>query len=171
MTATQETRQATVFEFSEGVEPWSSIDDTVMGGRSGSRMWIEDRRAVFSGDVSLANGGGFASIRSRPADRNLSGYRGVALRVRGDGKSYGLRIKTDWSFDGVNYQAPLEPGEGEWVELRIPFDEFLPVFRGRAVHGHPPLDPGSIKSFGLIVSGRQSGSFRLELDWIRAYGD
>jgi monofunctional biosynthetic peptidoglycan transglycosylase len=159
----------TVFDFSAGAEPWRNIDDTVMGGRSASEMRIEKGRAVFAGNVSLANGGGFASVRSLPSDHDLAGHHGVMIRVRGDGKTYGLRIKTDRGFDGVSYQAPLAPGDGEWKVVRIPFDEFQPVFRGRPVPGHPALDPASIKSFGLIISGKQEGPFRIEIDRITAY--
>ena len=157
-----------VFDFSPGDAPWRSIDDTVMGGRSSSMMRIEEAQAVFSGTVSPENGGGFASVRSRPADHDLSGFRGVVIRVRGDGKIYGLRIKTDRGFDGVNYQASLASGEN-WEEIAISFDEFQPVFRGRLVPGHPALDSASIKSFGLIISREQYGPFRLEIDWIKAY--
>ena len=161
----------TVFDFSAGDEAWRSIDDTVMGGRSASEMRIEEGRAVFAGNVSLENGGGFASVRSRPDDHDLSSYRGVLIRVRGDGKAYGLRIRTDRGFDGVNYQAPLVTGDGEWEVIQITFDDFQPVFRGQPVPGHAALNPASIKSFGLIISRKQEGLFRLEIDWIRAYAE
>lgn len=157
----------TVFDFLPGDAPWRSIDDTVMGGRSSSEMRVENGTAVFTGNVSPEDGGGFASVRSQPSDHDLTGFRGVVIRVRGDGKVYGLRIKTDSGFDGVNYQASFAAGE-QWEGIEIAFDEFKPVFRGRPVPGHPALDPASIKSFGLIISRKQYGPFRLEVDWIRA---
>lgn len=46
---------------------------------------------------------------------------------------------------------------------------FRPVFRGRPVAGHPPLDPATIKTFGLIIAGRQEGPFCLELESIAGY--
>jgi monofunctional biosynthetic peptidoglycan transglycosylase len=160
-----------VFDFSSGDEPWRNIDDTVMGGRSASGMRIEEGRGVFAGNVSLENNGGFASVRSIPADHDLSGRRGVVIRFRGDGKIYGLRIKTDRRYDGVSYQAEIATVDGEWREIRLPFNEFRPIFRGRTVPGYAALDPASIKSFGLMISRKQEGPFRLEIDWIRAYGE
>lgn len=158
-----------VFDFAAGDRPWPNVDDTVMGGRSASEMRIEDGRAIFTGNVSLERGGGFASVRARPGEHDLSGYGGLLLRVRGDGKTYGLRLKTDRGFDGVNYQAPLPTAAGEWQVVPIAFDAFRPVFRGRLVPDHPALDPASIKSFGLIIADKQAGPFRLEIDWIRAH--
>ncbi len=151
-----------IVDFSEHDSGWPSIDDTVMGGVSASRMDIIDGVAVFSGTVSFENNGGFASVRSRPSPRDLSEFRGVVLTVRGDGRRYGFRLRTDASFDGVSYQARLEPPAGEWVDVTIPFADFVPVFRGRRVEGHPPLDPSRVATMGFMIS-RQEGPFRLEI--------
>lgn len=163
--------ETAVFDFGSAAEVWPNIDDPVMGGLSRSTMSIDGGSAVFAGVVSLENNGGFASLRSRSAEHDLQGFEGVVLRVFGDGKTYGVRLRTDAAFDGVSYQAPLATEAGRWSEVRLPFRIFRPVFRGREVLGHPALDPGAIKTFGLIIAGRQEGPFRLEIDWIKAYRD
>lgn len=161
----------TIFDFREDFDPWRSIDDGVMGGLSQSSMTPEEGRARFEGIVSLQNDGGFASVRSRPETHDLSAFDGIALRVRGDGKTYAIRLRTSAAFDGVSYQTTARTVAGEWAELRLPFSEFRPVFRGREVAGSPILDPAEIKTFGLLIAERQAGAFRLELEWIRAYAD
>ena len=98
-------------------EAWPNIDDPVMGGRSRSRMSLEDGVAVFAGAVSLENNGGFASVRSRPAEHPLAGFEGVALRVRGDGKTYKMRLRATETFDGVSYQASFATQPGRWIEI------------------------------------------------------
>ena len=169
--------QAIVFDFGTAAEPWPNIDDPVMGGRSRSSMRIEGGVAVFEGLVSLENNGGFASLRSRPAEHDLSGFDGIALRILGDGKTYGVRLRTDSvapearernTADGVSYQAKLAT-EARWAEVELPFVAFEPVFRGQLVRDYPALDPGTIKTFGLIITDQQEGPFRLEIDWIKAY--
>jgi hypothetical protein len=130
-------------------------------------MTLGDGHAIFSGAVSFENNGGFASVRSRPVVYDLSAFGGLVLRVRGDGKRYFFRLKTDTSFDGVSYQVEITPPAGEWAEFALPFNEFVPVYRGRIVPDHPPLDPSRIASFGLLIS-RQEGPFRLDIEAIRA---
>jgi len=159
----------TLFDFSAESQPWPSIDDVVMGGRSSSAMEIEKGMAVFAGEVSLADGGGFASVRSLARPHDLSAYSGILLRVRGDGKRYGLRLRTDRRFDGVNYQAFFGTRPGICEEIRLPFEAFRPVLRGRTLQDWPELDRSAVQTFGLIIAGRQEGPFRLEIDWIRAY--
>ena len=161
--------ETVVFDFGADAEPWPNIDDPVMGGLSRSTMNLAAGVAMFEGVVSLENGGGFASLRSRLAEHDLRGHDGVVLRIKGDGKTYGIRLRTDAAFEGVSYQTKVATEAGRWAEARVPFTAFKPVFRGRQVRGYPALDPGAIRTFGLIIADRQEGPFRLEIDWIKAY--
>jgi monofunctional biosynthetic peptidoglycan transglycosylase len=158
-----------IVDFTAGAPAWRRVDDVVMGGRSSSGMVVEGGVGVFRGVVSLEGGGGFASVRSAPEPHDLSAFDGLVVRVRGDGKRYRFRLRTSRSFDGVSFQAPLEPGAGAWQEVATPFSAFEPVFRGRRVLEHPPLDPGQVQTFGLLIADRQAGPFRLEVAWIAGY--
>ena len=152
------------------VEAWSAIDDVVMGGRSSSELRVSGTgSAFFAGTVALEHGGGFASIRSPDAPRALDGRRGLRLHCRGDGQRYKLRVRTSTAFDGIVYQAPFPAPAGVWSTAELPFESFVPVFRGRSVPGMPPLGADAIVSFGLLISDGQAGSFRLELAWITAF--
>lgn len=64
---------------------WEIMTDEVMGGISQSQMFISSNKAaVFHGEVSLENYGGFASIRTRPQEYQLDGFAGISLRVNKD---------------------------------------------------------------------------------------
>ena len=167
----REKNEPVIFDFRQGtdLELWDNVDDVVMGGVSRSTMRFEDGRAVFAGTVSLEDRGGFASVRSRPKDHDLSEYDGIAVRVRGDGKRYNVRLRTTRSFDDVSYRAEVEPQEGRWTELKLPFAIFEPTYRGREMPDYGDLDPGEIKMFGLLISGKQQGPFRLEIEWVKGY--
>jgi monofunctional biosynthetic peptidoglycan transglycosylase len=158
----------TIFDFPRGDELWQSINDGVMGGvSSGVMVRSGSGHASFRGTVSFDNNGGFSSVRSAAVVYDLSGYDGLAVRVRGDGKRYGFRLKTDASFDGVSYQVPISPPAGEWTDVWLPFADFEPIFRGRRVDGHPALDTSRITTFGLMIS-RQEGPFQIDVASIQA---
>jgi NADH dehydrogenase [ubiquinone] 1 alpha subcomplex assembly factor 1 len=160
-----------LFDFSdpEITELFQPIGDQVMGGISVGRMGQGSGFAVFTGEVSLENFGGFASVRSFPGNYDLSAFEGVELEVRGDGKTYKFSLTTDPRFDSVVYRAVFTLLPGGWSVVRIPFTEFKPMFRGNVVSGAPPLDPARIVTFGFLVSDRQEGNFRLEIRSISAY--
>jgi len=156
------------FALAQACAGWTSIDDVVMGGRSGSRVECTQAGTLrFHGGVSLENNGGFASVRSPAVTAKLDGHSGLRLRLKGDGKSYKLNLRTDLGFDGTQYQASF-PTTGAWQEIDLPFGAFVPRFRGRAVEA-PPLAPERIASVGLLISDRQTGPFVLDVAWIEAY--
>ena len=149
---------------------WSSINDTVMGGVSSSAVeQATESTALFKGIVSLENNGGFASIRCRPQPIDLGDYQGIRIRVKGDGKRYQFRIRTDNRFDGPNYQTTFETTPGEWMIHQLPFTDFIATYRGSRLDDHPPIDPAKIQSFGFMIADKQDGPFALKVDWIGAY--
>lgn len=149
------------------VERWAPIDDVVMGGVSRSRFEHTPHGAAFTGVVSLENGGGFASVRSRPDRWPSADAHALRLHVRGDGRRYKLTARTDAGFDGVQYQCPFDTqaalAPDAWQRVELPVGEFVASFRGRRVTGAPPLDPAAIRQFGLMISEKQAGPFRLEI--------
>jgi monofunctional biosynthetic peptidoglycan transglycosylase len=148
---------------------WFVVNDGVMGGLSSSDFSDSGQgHAVFSGTVSLENNGGFASVRGLVPAGAMSGYRGVAMRVRGDGRTYQLRFRTDRRFDGVAYKAEFETRAGVWQTILLPFSEFEPTFRGRRPRGAAPLDPSAITQIGLLIADKVEGRFELSVEWIRA---
>ncbi|MEM7205251.1 MAG: CIA30 family protein [Planctomycetota bacterium] len=149
---------------------WGVVNDTVMGGRSRSALTVrEPGVALFSGTVSLANNGGFASTRREVASGSLRGCSGIWLRVRGDGKRYRLSVSDRGRVTGDLYQAEFATRAGEWLELRLPFADMARSVMGFRPPNAAPVDPARIRSIGLGIGDKQAGAFRLEIDAIRAY--
>jgi len=159
----------TLLDFDDAAEAaaWYAVDDVVMGGVSRSGFDLSAPGiARFSGQVSLENGGGFASVRTPPRGWDTVGATAFVLRVRGGGRTYKFTLRTGDGFDGIQYQARFAPPAGEWTEVRLPVASFAPTFRGRTLSGVLPLDPASVRALGLMVSDKQAGSFELLLDRI-----
>lgn len=165
-------KEQVLFDFSAGdpAESWMIVNDGVMGGKSHSE-WnrADDHRAAYQGTISLENEGGFCSTRSSIPPRTLESYRGIALRFKGDGKTYQLRLRSDGDFDSISYSFPFETTQEAWVTIQIPFSAFEAVFRGRIQEDADPLSPANIQQIGFLISDKQAGPFRLEVDWIKAY--
>jgi monofunctional biosynthetic peptidoglycan transglycosylase len=157
------------FEGDESADRWMIVNDGVMGGLSRSRISLTEKNtAVFEGEVSLRNNGGFASVRSRPETMPTAGTSRLAVRVRGDGREYQLRIRTDETFDGVAYRWNFETRAGEWTTIEASYRDFVPTYRGRILRDVPPIDPGAIRQLGFLIADKVEGPFRLEVGWIKA---
>lgn len=147
---------------------WQIVNDDVMGGVSASSFRITNGVAVFSGEVSLANHGGFASVHSLPARHDLGDRDSFVVRVRGDGRRYKLTARMDRSSDNGIYQYACTTKQGEWEEHRLPLKDFADSFRGRVLTDVPPLNPTKVSLVGFLISDQQPGAFRLEIAWIMA---
>ena len=162
----------TLFDFStaDQMDAWRIVNDGVMGGLSQSQMMLSgENTAIFQGNVSLDNNGGFASVRAIPTTNKTAGHTGIRLRVKGDGKNYQLRLRTDNRFDGASYRSEFSTQKGEWTVIDMPFEEMAPTFRGRVLADYPTVDPSQIQQLGFLISNKVAEPFRLEVDWIKAY--
>ena len=160
---------------------WGAVDDVVMGGVSESGIRLADGFALFSGNVSTDNSGGFASVRTRNFEPsfNLSNYRGIELRVKGDGQRYKLFIRTEARWDGVGYAYSFDTIANEWITIQVPFQDLVPIFRAKTVND-APLDTTQICSLQLMLSKFEydkalnprftPGLFSLQVESISAYG-
>lgn len=169
-----EKQRLTLFDFSVTAEEdhWQSTDDVVMGGVSSSALEIQPEGiAIFEGDLSLEHGGGFASVHTELPPTDLSGYDGLEMRVRGDGRRYRARLRAAPESASVTYDGAFETEPGVWESIHLPFASFKARFRGRWIPNAPPLDLERITSFGWLVADKQAGHFRLEVDWVGAYAE
>ena len=158
------------FNNTDEKENWQIINDDVMGGVSQSEIIFNDTgTATFQGRISLENNGGFASTRSKSHSYRLGGYIGLHVRIRGDGKEYQLRVRTDNRFDGISYRYRFATQPETWMNIRVPFSEFVPTFRGRILSNVPPISPEQIQQVGFLISDKQAGKFRIDIDWVKAY--
>ena len=149
------------FTNEKSLRNWRVVDDVVMGGRSNGRLALDDNGyAVFSGKVSLENNGGFSSVRYTPDEYDVSTYNSIRLKVKGDGKRYQFRIKTD-IYDYHSYIHYFDT-TGDWQEIELPFSEFYPAFRGRRLN--MPNYPGNtISEISILVGNKVAETFQIEI--------
>ncbi len=174
-----------IFDFSHTnldlQEIWGAVDDVVMGGVSASGIRRDDSTALFSGQVSTANSGGFASIRTRNFEQplDLSQYDQIRLRVQGDGKRYKFMLRSETRWDGVAYCHSFDTVAGSWIDIHIPMSELIPVFRAKTVPSEGSIDASQIHAFQLMLSKFEydsglnptfePGAFALRVASIQAY--
>lgn len=148
---------------------WRPVNDVVMGGVSSSSFTLEQPgTAAFTGEVSLENNGGFASVRAPLPQPPGEAMRGLRIRVRGDGQTYHLRIRCSGRYRRVAYRVSFPTVTQNWEEHWFTWADFRPTFRGRTLSDVPQPTPGRLREIGFIIADKQAGPFRLMIDYIRA---
>ena len=152
-------------DFSENdLLSWNIVDDTVMGGRSRGSFKINNNVGEFKGYLSLANNGGFSSVRAYyPYD--LIGISSITLRVKGDGRKYNFRVRTNKN-SWVSYSHSFSTESNTWQEITLNIQDFFPTYRGYNVQNVQRLSELLIREIGIMISDKNEGNFALMIDWI-----
>lgn len=155
-----------IFDFNSSPDwsSWKIENDVVMGGRSTSKISRSDAgHAVFTGDVSLDNNGGFASMQYHFKPLNITGYKKAIIHLKGDGKEYQFRIKAKLD-ERASYIHTFKTS-GDWQTLEIPLDSMIPTFRGNTLN-QPNFNANQIQEVRFMIGNGKAETFRLEIDKI-----
>jgi hypothetical protein len=157
-----------VFDFPtvEALRGWSVVNDTVMGGVSTGQLAWEDAALVFTGELSMDNNGGFASVRSPLVDPTATDRwverGGIEIEARGDGRVWTVEVRMDGENGGWISTFATSPEEFAVVEL--PWVTFVPVTRFLDPRNPSAgLDPARILSVAFYLIDGFEAPFRLEL--------
>ena len=147
---------------------WNIVNDTVMGGRSSSRWFSNSSTtSTFEGFLSLQNNGGFASVRHDLDKIDLTNTEGIYLKVKGDGRKYQFRIRSQASR-WANYSQEFKTKEGIDQTFYLPYKDFKAGWRGRSLTDLPILTGKDIKGIGFFLGDKIEGKFKLEVKDIAA---
>jgi len=164
--AIQDVETITIFDFTKtsDLSNWYVVNDGVMGGRSLGHLNLnDDGHAVFTGRVSLDNNGGFTSIRHQFPRQSFDNISYILLRLKGDGKSYQVRIKAR-KEEFYSYTTQILTS-GDWETIKIPLDSLSPVFRGRQLN-LPNFSYKHLEEIGILIGNKKAESFKLVIDSI-----
>jgi NADH dehydrogenase [ubiquinone] 1 alpha subcomplex assembly factor 1 len=152
------------FEKNTNINRWYSTNDDVMGGVSNSLMNLDENgNGVFTGVVSTENNGGFAMVRL-PLNINLSDdLKNIVLHVKGDGKKYELRMKSNrsqqyWYIYSFQTTAKLEI-------IEIPLKDFYPSYRGTKLN-LDNFSSNTIKEIAFLIGNKKNEEFKLTINKI-----
>lgn len=106
----------------------------------------------LTGSVASVDRGGLiaAQLGLDPRGRNFSvrGFAGLRLRVKGNGESYAIRLRTkDTRFATQYYEAAFQTN-GQWQEVKAPFMQFVPVLV------QAPLDVTALRTVAIVAAGK-----------------
>ena len=169
-TAMAEDTLIPLFDFTEADAPkqWQTVNDGVMGGVSEGKFKITDTKTMeFFGTLSLANNGGFASVRTKVKKLSLEKDDTLVAKIRGDGRQYMLNLYPNKQRMAYSYRATVQTKKDEWIEVKVPLAKFEATSFGRIVKNAGLVKPEEINSLGFMLGDKKAGPFKMEIEWIK----
>lgn len=156
----------TLFDFNSksNISNWRILDDVVMGGQSNGHFTINTAgHGLFHGKVSLENNGGFSMVQYRFQTTDVSNYSKVLITLKGDGKAYQFRVKSD-NNNSHSYISSFET-TGDWQTIEVPFNTMYPAFRGKTLNiGN--YTGKQMEGIAFLIGNKKAETFELEIDRI-----
>ena len=156
-----------IFNFSSdnSLKNWSIVDDDVMGGISSSNIVLnKNGMGLFSGHVSTKNNGGFSSLRHQFKLVDISNYKSFVIRVKGDGKNYQFRVKSNLNeYHSYKYEFKTN---NTWQNIEIQFNQLQPTYRGRMLN-MPSFSNVSLQEICFLISNKKEEDFSLEINYVK----
>ncbi len=159
-----------LFDFTgaDAAKVWQNVNDNVMGGVSEGKFKITDKKTLeFFGTLSLANNGGFASVRTKAKKLGIEKGDTLIARVRGDGREYEMNLYVPTIQIAYSYRALFQTKKDEWIEVTLPFDKFEATSFGKVVKNAGQVNPTSVNGLGFMLSDKKAGPFKLEIESIK----
>ena len=153
------------FNSDNSLKNWNIVDDDVMGGVSSSNIVVnKNGMGLFSGHVSTKNNGGFSSLRHQFKLVNISKYKSFVIRVKGDGKNYQFRVKSNLNeYHSYKYEFKTN---NTWQNIEIQFNQLEPTFRGRILN-MPSFSNVTLQEICFLISNKIEEDFSLEIDYVK----
>ncbi len=153
---------------------WTVFTDQTMGGASQAEVNIlplnvpNGGMADFVGELSLDNGGGIAAIISPMLTDTLQQYKGLTIKLKGDGRSYILSLQPDIiSAVPQHLEYKFKTVANEWQEVKIPFSAMYMSFFDTLI-ANKKINLSHVHYLS-IINAYQEGSFDLKIDEVSLF--
>lgn len=159
-----------LFDFigTDSAKEWQTVNDGVMGGVSEGQFKITNKNTMeFFGTLSLANNGGFASVRTKGKKLGLEKGDTLVAKVKGDGREYSLNLYLNKPLIAFSYRATVQTKKDEWIDVKVPLAKFEATSFGRAVKDAGAVKPEEINALGFMLGDKKAGPFKIEIESIK----
>lgn len=157
------------FGTSKNGQDWAVINDGVMGGVSQGKIQLTEDAILYHGTISLKNNGGFSSLRGPYERMDLSQFTKVSIRLKqSKGQVFAFQLDTNRAWYLPNYKHILKTETEDWETITVSLADFKEYQVGRETGRIIASEQlGQVIRLGFINTGKKSGPFELEIDYIR----
>ncbi len=147
---------------------WSIVNDGVMGGLSRGQLAFEDQHIRFSGKLSLENNGGFSWMKSSRMNLDLSKFKNVRLKVKGEGRDYDFTLETQSGYSALYFKHTFQTRKAEWTIIELPLFDFQQKYFGRNT-GESYDNKLDVQRLGFLMNDKNSGAFQIDIAYIEFF--
>lgn len=150
---------------------WMVLTDRVMGGLSRSTIEYTTNAMVVSGTISLENYGGFASVKTKFDNYDLSHYKGLKIRFKSTNQKFAFTLEQSKNWTYPYFKGDFSSKkENNWEEIVLYFNDFKTYQIGMPTGEKlPQAALKDIVRIGVMTTDKKEGPFTIEIDSIEFF--
>lgn len=147
---------------------WKVMNDGVMGGLSKGDVTLTKNSLILKGEISLANNGGFSSIRCPWGKMDLSKYSEVTIKYRSTEQKVAICFEPNRRWWRPYYMLDLNPTQGKWktVTLKIEEAKKYSIARPRNAYLTKEIRKEVLR-LGFMTNDKKESPFEFEVDFLK----
>jgi len=163
--------QPSLIDFGNSTEKnqeWLLLSDNIMGGVTKSKIEYTSNSVLLSGDISLDNYGGFASMKTKYKSVDLSKYIGIKIKFKSTNQKFAFTLEDNQNWTQPNYKREFSSKKDDtWEEVTIYFKDFQEIVIGAPTGNMMKLKSlKNIVRMGIMTYEKKEGPFSLEVDYL-----
>ncbi len=150
------------------VNNWVLISDNIMGGISKSKLEYTQNTMILTGNISLDNFGGFASVKTEFGKYDISQFKGIKIKFKSTNQKFAFTLEDSKNWTFPNFKGAFTSTKpNTWEEKIILFKDFKEYQIGEPT-GEKLLESNlkKIVRMGIITTEKKEGPFTIEVDYI-----
>mgnify|MGYP001578663121 CR=1 FL=1 len=146
---------------------FGALNDGVMGGMSKGMATYTEESVKLIGEISLANNGGFSSLKGPFKPIDLSEVKYIKVKYKSEGVGFAMTLETDRRWFIPYFKFDLDKTDGEWKEVKLPIKKFRKYNIGRFTGDTVTISElEKVIRLGFISNEKQEKEFVFEVDYI-----
>ncbi len=160
-----------VFTQTDIINNWRVINDGVMGGFSTGEISTKENIILYRGNISLANNGGFSSLKSPFQEIDLSDKNIVEIKMKGSGINMAFTIELHKQFYKPYFKHDIKlTSTNTWETVRINLENFKEYIIGKPTYKKITKEElSNAIRIGFISNEKKESPFNYEIEYIKIY--
>lgn len=149
---------------------WNTLDDHLTGGISSSTKEQGETFITYSGIIKNINNYSWSCLRSNEIIQDVSGYKGVKIKLKSDGRSYAFQVEYNKAWQDEKLSCVFQTIPDQWSVIDLKFDDFEHTKFSKDYSkklNSSVLD--RVLRYNFFVTDTITGSFKLEVAQLEFY--
>ncbi|KQC33754.1 hypothetical protein AAU57_10750 [Nonlabens sp. YIK11] len=149
---------------------WHTFSDQVVGGLSKGDIIFHEDYLEFKGSLKPTLDRGWAGLRSKKEEHDLSDYKFIEIKIKTDGQPYHFQLEHNPAWQEDKLSVEIDIVANQWKVMHLEMADFkIYNTHKEYISRKPKLEHylSEIQRYNILASHRKTTDFNFQIEYIR----